>query len=761
MKKLMSILLAITLIIGVTPMSITMASESTTDNETKEENLNDSEESVTNVSENPTGYKNLNINNIEESELADVSSKNEIIYGILNTDGSVSEIYVVNEFDVTEAGIVNDFGNYDTILNLSSTEEIKNENDELSMMADEGKFYYQGDITSKELPWNISIKYYLDGQEISSEDLAGEYGELEIKISTRKNEAVKAEYFENYMLQIAVTLDENKCKNIESEGATIASAGASKMINVTAMPEKDTDIVISATVKDFEMSGISISALPLSMSIDLPDSDETTDGIDELTDGIDELADGTIELSDGTTELKDGSTEIIDGIVELSDGSLEFSDGLDELYDGAQELTDGSAQILDGLREMNDGLQDSDMNIDLEPLTKLPAQLKKLADPLTFIADGLRSLEEKLVLLASSLPDTDSITSGEMTAMETALSSTATIASSSEKGPTSSEKNVALEARNFSVPASTPSDYDGKDTDTPPSDSNSGATDTPPSDSNNGATDTPPSNSNDEKSTVTPTTKTGKIFDTYSLAIEPEDSLSKNFEELKGFYDAAVIIKQAIGGTDASAPEVQDAPPAPLPTPTISQTLIGLADNTTSIYEGLMLMSSELEKSLGSLDLSGLDGIDDLADGVDTLTSEYATFHQGLIDYNDGVITATDSYILLDDGINEFGTKYTEFDDGVIELQDGVIELNDGVAELQDGTKDMSSDIEEMMDDMTSEYDKSDYIATSFVSDKSSNPDTVQFVLKTDEIKSEEVVEVIEIVEDQRTMWERFLDLFI
>ena len=48
------------------------------------------------------------------------------------------------------------------------------------------RFYYQGNLISKELPWNIDIKYYLNDKELAADALAGKSGKLKIAVSIGK-----------------------------------------------------------------------------------------------------------------------------------------------------------------------------------------------------------------------------------------------------------------------------------------------------------------------------------------------------------------------------------------------------------------------------------------------------------------------------------------------------------------------------------------------------------------------------------------------
>ena len=51
---------------------------------------------------------------------------------------------------------------------------------------------------------------------------------MEIKIT--KNDSAKEGFFDNYALQTVVQLDGEKCKNILSDGATVANVGGVKQL---------------------------------------------------------------------------------------------------------------------------------------------------------------------------------------------------------------------------------------------------------------------------------------------------------------------------------------------------------------------------------------------------------------------------------------------------------------------------------------------------------------------------------------------------
>ena len=294
------------------------------------------------------------------------TQKEEIIYANLEATGTLKSMYVVNAFDLEESGEIIDYGNYTKITNLSNTNEIKQEEGKISVNADKGRFYYQGDIEQKQLPWKIKITYRLNGSEISPSELAGKEGKLEIVLSFKKNPEVDACFFENYTLQATVTLDEDKAKEIVAQGATIANVGNTKSLTYMVLAGNEKDYTITTQVKDFTMEGIKINGIALALEIDSPDTSEFTEKITTLQDAIQELNQGATSLNTGVSKLNQGANSLKNGSESLKKGVDTLDQGAGELAKGSKELTSAGNQIKEGLDRVNDKsstLQDSSKQI--------------------------------------------------------------------------------------------------------------------------------------------------------------------------------------------------------------------------------------------------------------------------------------------------------------------------------------------------------------------------------------------------------------
>lgn len=358
----------------------------------------------------------------EQGEKGTQYSKEEVVYASLASDGNVNEIYVVNAFNLPKPGEITDYGTYSLLENLTDTKALAYENGRVTAQAQKGRFYYQGNMESKDLPWQIQVKYTLDGKVVSAQQLADAKGKVGIELLTSQNKKADPVFYEKYMLQVTVTLDTGVCENIEAQDATVANAGSDKQITFTVMPKKDARLKVSADVDGFYMKGISIAAVPFSAGADMLDVGQ----IDQLTDGLNQLSTGISQLNGGAQQLKGGADALQSGTKELKNGVSEFQSGINQLKEGADSISGGAGLLSSGSCEFQSGLnQAAAISDDLvygsdqinQALALLKAgtadlgnldlaQLAALPDALTALADGLEGMQGGFAQIFGVLDET-------------------------------------------------------------------------------------------------------------------------------------------------------------------------------------------------------------------------------------------------------------------------------------------------------------------------------------------------------------------
>lgn len=276
------------------------------------------------------------------------AEKNEVVYASMTATGAVKHLYVVNELFSAVPAMIKDFGAYQEVLNLTDEAQLAQEPDSVVCVVEDESFVYQGTLASTELPWNVAITYELDGVAIEPAELAGKSGELKLSIETSQNTLVSQDYFDNYLLQITCTLPIEHATKVTSEEGQVALAGSNTTVVFSAMPGKSGSYSLTAQVKDFEMEGISIAAIPFSMAIDAPDSDALVAQFDALIEGAGQLNEGASELSNGAAALDGGVQAFDEGAAQLKDGADELSTGVAAYVAGVDQVNQGLAQAAAG-----------------------------------------------------------------------------------------------------------------------------------------------------------------------------------------------------------------------------------------------------------------------------------------------------------------------------------------------------------------------------------------------------------------------------
>lgn len=349
--------------------------------------------------------------------------KTEVIYGRLDAKGAAGDLHVVNHFSVPKAGLITDYGAYDEIVWLTGREPRKNK-DEIKIEAEAGNYYYEGILKNRDLPWEFQIKWYLDGKQVEPASLSGANGDLEITLTSLANPSHQ-DLTEHYALQISFSLPRDRVTSIAAESATIAEAGNNTMVNYVVLPGFDADLSVRAKVKDFCMPGISIAAVKLDISFEMPDVSDINDDISKLVDAIAELKDGTDELEKGSGDLNSGLSEIVSGTNTLGTEGQKLTDGISDAADGVADYTDGISSYINGVNQYLSGVNDYTKGVSdlatgaakldagagelVQGLNQLAGKSQNLTDGSQQILEALQQISDQLTLDGLAAPTAEDL----------------------------------------------------------------------------------------------------------------------------------------------------------------------------------------------------------------------------------------------------------------------------------------------------------------------------------------------------------------
>ena len=299
------------------------------------------------------------------------ADKDESVYLISDANGNVNKTIVVDHLkNKDKKDTLEDASNLSDIENVKGKEKFTQSGDKLTWQAGGKDIYYQGTATA-EPPVTQKVTYYLDGKEISPEDLAGKSGKVKIRFdytnTTSYTETVNGEKQTVSVPFAAITglVLGDGFENIEVTNGKAEVSDSSSVVLGYALPGlkdslgiKDGDLDGDVNIPEYmEMTAdVENFSMPAAMTFVVNASDYvSTDGIDtsDLDDMINDLKDASTQLQDGSKTLAEGTDTLADGLSTLQSKLGTFASGVGTLQSGLKTYTDGVSTLSGGLNTLN------------------------------------------------------------------------------------------------------------------------------------------------------------------------------------------------------------------------------------------------------------------------------------------------------------------------------------------------------------------------------------------------------------------------
>ena len=298
------------------------------------------------------------------------ADKDESVYLISDANGNVNKTIVVDHLkNKDKKDTLEDASNLSDIENVKGKEKFTQSGDKLTWQAGGKDIYYQGTAT-EEPPVTQKVTYYLDGKEISPEDLAGKSGKVKIRFdytnTTSYTETVNGEKQTVSVPFAAITglVLGDGFENIEVTNGKAEVSDSSSVVLGYALPGlkdslgiKDGDLDGDVNIPEYmEMTAdVKNFSMPAAMTFVVNASDYvSTDGIDtsDLDDMINDLKDASTQLQDGSKTLAEGTDTLADGLSTLQSKLGTFASGVGTLQSGLKTYTDGVSTLSGGLNTL-------------------------------------------------------------------------------------------------------------------------------------------------------------------------------------------------------------------------------------------------------------------------------------------------------------------------------------------------------------------------------------------------------------------------
>lgn len=637
----------------------------------------------------------------------DETTKDETVYVISDAKGQSGKV-IVEEWlkNRDKAATIEDVSDLKDITNIKGDETFTQDGDKLTWQAGGSDIYYEG-TTEKQVPISEKITYYLDGEEIEPEQLAGKSGKVTIRFDYENHEKTTIEKdgksIEVYVPFTVMTgmIVSDDFTNIEVTNGKVVSDGKNNIVVGMAMPglheslQKEKDdfddsiefpdyVEVSADVENFSLemtASVAMSGLLSDMNLSDVDLTDLENSIDELSDGSEQLEDGSKQIKDGLGTLKDSMDTFKSGASDLNSGIKDYTDGTKKLNDGLKTLNASTGTISKGVTTLNAsaktiaaGVQTLDRALNTEMSDQEKAAAKKQVSDM--FAEG--SAAYQLIYKSAAANFTNTMT-GDATVSQ--------IQSGISGMGLTSDGVVAALAQYYAQ---------------------------------NGFTDVTSGKKYSAEQCQATVPGTSTTYAAYFAS-----------GVLKGGLAQGIAGGIAANGSDAVGKSVVSACESAAQTAAVqgaenAKKTIASQIEAVDKTSGYSLVSgtSALSKGISTLAAGVPDlvsGVDQLANGAKTLVANNEKLRNGASDLSDGAKKIADGVVKLDDGADE--------------LYNGMVKFNEeGISRLVDAFDGDAKDLIDRIDAVVQAGEN----YTTFTGLAKEQVGSVKFIIKTDAVKVSE-----------------------
>ena len=344
----------------------------------------------------------------------------ESVYINMDYYGAPTNTRIVKGVSLNGHTEFTDFGSYADVYNMSTYDEpVIKDNSVYWKLSDTSKqrFYYECIPTDKvniQMPWNFDVSYKLNGVSVKAEDCAGANGLVEITIHAVPNSYASDYYKNNMMLVCGTGIDMSKALSIDAPGAQVQSVGTYKLVVFMGMPGEESTFTVRIGSNNFENMGMFMFMTPATLS---------------SLDIISDLKDVKDRLSNSGDSLYSGMSSMLDTMQSMQNGMGTMSSGISGINAVRQQLikdrgtidpkTDAALTALEKLTGESDSLI-PELNNTKDTLVKLNATTNSILNTLeesgadiTEYQTLLKNIKTSLGNLENLMDDLDDKTGSE------------------------------------------------------------------------------------------------------------------------------------------------------------------------------------------------------------------------------------------------------------------------------------------------------------------------------------------------------------
>lgn len=301
-----------------------------------------------------------------------------------------------------------DYGHYSSVTNMSADFTPIITEDELTWDLPAGieKFYFEATMsqTCFAVPWDITVTYALNGMPVDPATLAGAQGLIEIRVQGEPNNLV-TDYFKNNMaLELIYIPEEEHTKQLSVDGGMVQTIGSIQVAAYSVLPDNEFDATFEIVSDSYESSGLQMILQPVTLDM--------LDMVQEFKDARNNMRDSSNRIYEGLDAAMAAFVGMDDGLAELQTAMSKYgsaqdsvsvhSDDLDNAMDLTREQLKQLAVATEAIRPhiSNAKITVSDISEELNQLNgtlgELQPEIDDLRDLLFDIDDDIKEIQDYL-----------------------------------------------------------------------------------------------------------------------------------------------------------------------------------------------------------------------------------------------------------------------------------------------------------------------------------------------------------------------------
>lgn len=340
----------------------------------------------------------------------------ESYYGTLDYYGGLREGSVVKSYRTNGNQVISDTGSYDEVVNLTDRTEPSVSGDKVTFDLGEHapeNFYFEGKTTKPydTMPFTIQLSYRMNGVDTEPEDMAGQTGVGEVQLDILPSQNASEYERNNFVLMAMTVFKDRDILSLEAPGAQVQKMGDMDAVLYMVLPGEEQHFTLRIGSEDFSFNGFTFLVEPATLSqldqiTDLREAKEDVeDSYNSITASINTILNSLDGLDNKLVSTANGLDQLNRGRGTLSAGKGRVYDEADKTLASMTNLSQSLSPVVSHLQTGKDALAETteQMTILSDRIDSLRPEAKDLKKSLHAVRDDLNALND---LLNSTKNDT-------------------------------------------------------------------------------------------------------------------------------------------------------------------------------------------------------------------------------------------------------------------------------------------------------------------------------------------------------------------